>query len=258
VTGSVPPGSPARAPELAALLSTLDDTDPRALTSCPGWTAHHLAAHIAGNYEEVRRHVDAFNDGCPLERTRSWEEREASLRGLDHGGLLGRIADEASATATAIAAALHTEPSAALTWTDRTVSVSGFATHMRSEDALHRWDIAGDDAVSVELLSQPELLAHAVTFIGRPLLERGLRAGAGTETFTGRIRTPGQDDLVIEAGAGQATVSLAGAAGDAVIEGDGAARLLLLWGRKPAPYDRLRQGGQDSRAGLVQALLTGY
>lgn len=258
MTGSVLSGPPGPAPELAALLSTLDATDPMALTSCPGWTAHHLAAHIAGNYEEVRRHVAAFNDGRPLERTRTRDERESSLRELDHGALLGRIADEASATATAIAAALGTEPAATLTWTGRTVSVSGFATHMRSEDALHRWDMVGDDAVSRKLLSQPELLAHAVAFIGRPLLPRGLAAGAGNETFTARIRTSGQDDLVIEAGAGQATLALDGVAGDAAIEGDGAARLLLLWGRKPAPYDRLRRVGKDSTAGLVQALLTGY
>jgi hypothetical protein len=46
-------------PELKALLSTLEEVEPNALTSCPGWTAQSLAAHICGNYEEVRHHVEA-------------------------------------------------------------------------------------------------------------------------------------------------------------------------------------------------------
>ena len=243
---------------MAALLATLDETDPRALTSCPGWTAHHLAAHVAGNYEEVRRHVDALSDGHPLERTRSWDEREASLRELDHGLLLGRIADEALASAVAIAGALERQPEVELRWTNRTVSVSGFLTHMRSEDALHRWDIAGDDDTSMELLSQADLLAHAVRFIGRPLLQRGLDAGAGQGRFTARIRSSGQDDLIVEAGDDQAKLLLVGAVGEAAIEGAAAARLLLLWGRKAAPFARLRKVGNDDSAARVQALLTGY
>jgi hypothetical protein len=245
-------------PELAALLDTLEETDPRALTSCPGWTAHHVAAHIAGNYEEVRRHVEAFNAGRPLERTRSWDEREASWRELDHGELLGRIADEASATSDAIDAARERTPDAELTWTNRTVPVAGFVTHMRSEDALHRWDIVGDDDTSVALLSQPDLLRHAVTFIGPPLCQRGLEAGAADVAFTARIRVDGPDDLVVEAGHGRATLALDRVTGEAAIEGDGAARLLLLWGRKPSPFARLRQRGDGESARRVQGLLIGY
>jgi hypothetical protein len=63
----------ARPHELTALLASLDEVGPDALTACPGWTAHHLAAHIAGNYAEVRRHLNAFAAGEPLTTTRSWE-----------------------------------------------------------------------------------------------------------------------------------------------------------------------------------------
>jgi hypothetical protein len=53
-------------------------------------------------------------------------------------------------------------------------------------------------------------------------------------------------------------MALERAADDASIEGDGAGRLLLLWGRKPAPFARLRVGDAPEAAARVQALLTGY
>jgi uncharacterized protein (TIGR03083 family) len=254
----VPTAPSAEPAELAALLATLDETGPTALTSCPGWTVHHLAAHIAGNYEEVRLHVEAFTAGRPLERTRTWDEREASLRVLDHAALLRRIADEAASAAGAIGRALEAAPDAELTWTNRTVPIAGFVTHMRSEDALHRWDIVGDDDTSTTLLRQPDLLRHAVTFIGRPLCQRGIDAGAAEVPFTARIRHHGQDDLLVEVGDGRATLSLDRTSGEAAIDGDGAARLLLLWGRKPSPFARLRQGGDGEAARRVQGLLLGY
>jgi hypothetical protein len=243
--------------ELTALLSTLDDVDPLALTSCPGWTAHHLAAHIAGNYEEIRRHVESFADGHPLERTRSWDEREASLRELDHQALIRLIADEASATPMAIAHVVDQALGAELMWTNRMVPVAGFLTHLRSEDALHRWDLVGDDDTSTILLSQPDLLEHAIKFVGRPLCQRGIDAGAADEAFRARVRSAGFDDLVVEVAPGRATLSLGPPIGDAAIEGDAAARLLLLWGRKPSPFDRLRQA-QSGNSDRIQHLLIGY
>ena len=55
--------------ERTALLATLEVTEPGALSSCPGWTADHIAAHICGTYEEIRRHVEADAAGRPLEQT---------------------------------------------------------------------------------------------------------------------------------------------------------------------------------------------
>jgi uncharacterized protein (TIGR03083 family) len=244
--------------ELTALLATLEQVEPDALTSCPGWTAHHLAAHICGNYEEIEQHVTAFADGRPLERTRSWEEREQPLRELDHSTLLRRIEELAAATTTVIGHVLDDQPDAELAWTGRTVRVSGFPTHLRSEDALHRWDLVGDDQTSYELLSQHDLLVHAVSFIGRPLLRRGLDSRAGTEPLHARVRTEGRDDLVVEARGEEARLSVAPPQGPATIEGDPAARLLLLWGRKPAPFHRLRAGHDRAAAYEAQALLSGY
>jgi hypothetical protein len=136
---------------------------------------------------------------------------------------------------TAILAALDDLSPNALTscpgWTaHRTVPVAGFATHLRSEDALHRWDLVGDDDVSADLLAQEELLRHAVTFIGRPLIGRGLSAGAGDDPFVARVRSVDQADLIVEAGAGEARVSIGPPTDVAAIDGDPAARLLLPGG----------------------------
>jgi uncharacterized protein (TIGR03083 family) len=244
--------------ELVALLTTLDDAGPTALTSCPGWTAHHIAAHMTGNYQEARRHVEAFAQGDPLNRTRGFEEREEPLRELDQPTLLQRIEQEAAALTSAIGGVLDTQPDAELPWTNRTVRVSGFSTHLRSESALHRWDLAGDDDISSVLLSQQDLLEHAVTFIGQPLCQRGLDFGGGKPAFSARVRCAERDDLIIDADELHATLSVGPSTGDAAIETDAAARLLLLWGRKPTPFFRLRTSGGDDSVSHVQFLLLGY
>lgn len=244
--------------ELTALLVSLDEIGPSALSSCPGWNAHHLAAHVAGNYEEVRAHAEAFGDGQPLQRTRTWEERETPLRHLDHAALLNRIESEAARASAATDAVLREHPGAKLAWTNRTVAVSGFPTHMRSEDALHRWDLVGDDETSHTLLGQHDLLAHAVGFIGEPLLRRGQECGAAGRPMTGRVRSPGRDDLIVAAHAGGAQLAIGPQEGRGDIEGDPAARLLMLWGRKPTPFTRLRGTGDEARVSALQSLLAGY
>ena len=244
--------------ELTALLTALDKVEPNALSSCPGWTCHHIAAHICGNYEEIEQHVVAFEESRPLERTRTWEEREQPLRELDHTTLLERIEDRAAATAAVIGRVLDEQPEAELTWTSRTVRIAGFPTHLRSEDALHRWDLVGDDETSHELLGQQDLLVHAVSFIGLPLLRRGLDSGAGSEPLLVRVRSEGRDDLMVEASADEAHLTITPPQHSPTIEGDPAARLLLLWGRKPAPFYRLRAVGDRRAVSQTQALLAGY
>jgi hypothetical protein len=97
-----------------------------------------------------------------------------------------------------------------------------------------------------------------VSFIGHPLLGRGLDAGAGTEPLHARVRSEARDDLVVEADGDGARLSVAPVEGSPAIEGDPAARLLLLWGRKPTPFYRLRSGKERWVAANVQALLSGY
>jgi hypothetical protein len=63
---------------------------------------------------------------------------------------------------------------------------------------------------------------------------------------------------VVEADGDGARLSVAPVEGSPAIEGDPAARLLLLWGRKPTPFYRLRSGKERWVAANVQALLSGY
>lgn len=48
---------------------------------------------------------------------------------------------------------LAREPDAVIPWTGRQMKVAKFIPHMRNEHALHRWDVAGDDSTSLELLA---------------------------------------------------------------------------------------------------------
>jgi hypothetical protein len=152
--------------ELSALLATLDSTHPSSLTSCPGWTAHHIAAHIAGNYEEVRRHVEA----------------PAPPRAARVAGTRG------------------------------------------------------------EIQGAP---AHAPRV-------------AGDRSYSARVRAPGRDDLLVEVADGDARLSIEAPAGGPTIAADPAARLLILWGRKPTPFSRLRACTSEDEAGRVQLVLSGY
>jgi uncharacterized protein (TIGR03083 family) len=253
----MPPKTLTRPPETTALLDTLSQVGPRALTSCPGWSAQHIAVHIAGNHQEARHHVEAFAAGRPLASTRSFEEREAPLLRMRLETLLALIEAEELGLLSAVDVVLANDEAAELLWTGRTVPIKGFPTHMRSESAVHRWDIAGDDATSWQLLSQPELLAHAVGFIGKPLLVKGV-AGAHAP-FSGRVRSPGTDDLLVSVERGhEPRLEIRRPLGPAVVEGDAAARLLLLWGRTAQPFHRLRADVDDAFVARLQAILAGY
>jgi uncharacterized protein (TIGR03083 family) len=246
--------------EAEAFLTALHDLSPDAPTACEDWTVHDVAAHVAGVYAEVLRHVTAYADGHPLSRTRGFEEREARFRALPADRLSSTVDEQETLLRHEIAAVLADDPGAELAWTGRRMRVASFPTHLRSECALHRWDLLGDDETSADLLGDNDLLEHAVTAIGAgPLLARGVEAGAadGPET-TARVRTGGRPDLVVTLGQGAAGLAMADPAGDAVIVADQAARLLLLWGRAPSPATRVRTEGADADALRVRRLFAGY
>ena len=116
-------------------------------------------------------------------------------------------------------------------------------THSRSELALHQWDMAGDDAPSMELLAQPELLTHAVKLFGAlPQLAespapRAHRAGLTRDNpLSVRIRAIGNACDVIVHLDGEAThVSLDRRTDEPALVTTAAGRLLLLWGRPLSP-----------------------
>jgi hypothetical protein len=246
--------------EVSEFLDALDSTPPASLTACPARTAHLLGAHVAGNYREITRHVEAYTADAPLMRTRAFDEREPEFRVMNAPDLLRAIDEGERRMRGALGELLAREEDPVLRWTNRQVHAAGFLKHSRSECAVHRWDLVGDDAVSEKLLSQRELFEHVVTFIGAlPMTARGMASGAGTGApLRAKVRGHGQPDLLVTVHRGQPRIAAVEPEGDALIEGDPAARLLFLWGRRPTPFSRLTCHGTGEELSRLQWLLSGY
>ena len=115
--------------------------------------------------------------------------------------------------------------------------------HIRQEFALHRWDLIGDDAAGDEILGRAELLDHSVRILADALLAPGIALddGVGTTPWSVRVRTDDGPDLVIKVDGPRRTIELLPQAGErADIRCDPAARLMLLWGRRPANAGRVQ------------------
>lgn len=253
--------STARPVEAEHFLAALQDLSPQALTACPEWTVHDIGAHLAGVYEEVARHVTAYAAGTPLTSTRSFEEREAPFKELSAAELLRTVDREEERMRQEIRPVISEEPDATLWWTGRWMRVDAFLSHLRNECAIHRWDMYGEDEVSLKLLGQFDLLKHAVTNIGaKPLCGRGIgKFGTELSGLSARVRTEGLPDLRIEVTDSGPTMDLVDPAGEPTISGDQAARLLLLWGRSPAtPSTRLQSFGSNDEVLRLRRLLSGY
>jgi hypothetical protein len=80
----------------------------------------------------------------------------------------------------------------------------------------------------------------------------------GGDRIESRIRVSDEPDVVVTADAAQASISLAPAEGAATIETDAAARVLLLWGRRPADPSRICSAAGPVVLGRLRTLLSGY
>lgn len=242
--------------EADAFFETLDATPPDALSACVGWTAHDVTAHLAAAAVEVALNLEAYGEGLPVPLTRGFEEREAPYRAMGHVELRTQLPVSIERAAVALDAVLNSQPDAVVPWTGRQMVVATFITHMRSELALHRWDLVGDDDVSMTLLAQPELTDHAVTVLGRALVVRG--AASVTTNLSAAISSPGtQDVLALVDGEGARLIRSEEKSDSAVI-GDPAARLLLLWGRRPGDPRRLVAPLGNHVFAQLETLLAGY
>lgn len=221
---------------------------------------HDIGAHLAGVYEEVVRHVQAYAAGSPLTSTRSFEEREAPFKELSPDELLAFIDGEEEHMRQEIYAVINKEPEATLWWTGRWMRVDAFLSHLRNECALHRWDMVGDDEIGVKLLATFDLFKHAVTNIGsKPLCGRGVeKYGDELSGLEARIRTEGQSDLHVTVSDTVPTWELVDPSGEPTVIGDQGARTLLLWGRSPTPATRLEAVGPHDTVVRLRRLLSGY
>lgn len=224
-------------PESAALASVLDEVDPRSPTACAGWTAHDLVAHLAAGAKETADLIDQRLAGVPVRATRSFEEREPPFRALPHDELRTALADQSRRKVAAIEALADREEEASVPFTGTTMTAPRFSTHARSEAALHRWDLVGDDDISDRLLAQTELTRHAVSLLNAiPILHESSRIREGESPSRIVLRSPGQPDVVLAVGEQVPfeVVDNGPADGDVIVTTDAANRLLVIWGRRSA------------------------
>jgi uncharacterized protein (TIGR03083 family) len=246
-----------RFPEWQPFADAVQQRRPDAGTWCEAWTVRDIVAHQAGNAEELARVLRAHLAGEPV-ATRSFEEREGPLRALNDADLWDALQDRMAALNEVAAAGDEVPAETDVAWTGRTMKVPWFAEHMREELVLHGWDITGDVAAAQARLAEPWMTTHSVFAVGRPLLAKGVKQLAAGERIEARLRVPGTEDVFVSADADQTSVGFADPAGPATLETDAAARVLLLWGRRPADPARLCSRAGAGALGRVRSLLSGY
>jgi len=193
----------------------------------------------------------------------SFEEREAPLQAMEHSALLARLDAEETRMRRVVDEVLDRDPDAVIPWTGRSMAVAKFIPHLRNEHALHRWDIAGDDDTSAELLGDLDLVGHSVGELGRILLVAGRQHDPDPDAdFRVRLRAEGQPDLRVVVSDGQASLAWAtdeaDEADEAGVEMDAGARQLFIWGRRPDHRKRLRSQLSQPQLARPQTLLSGY
>jgi hypothetical protein len=193
--------------EAEAFLDSVHRTPSEAVSACDGWTTHEIASHVAGIAVEVVRHLEPYLQGDPVPQTRSFEEREALLQAIEHAALLRRAEAEEHRMRQIVGDVLEREPDAVIPWTGRQMAVAKFIPHLRNEHALHRWDLAGDDDVSLDLLASNDLVEHSVGVLGRILLVAGRSHDPSPDAdFHVRLRADGQRDLRVVVENGEASL----------------------------------------------------
>jgi uncharacterized protein (TIGR03083 family) len=220
--------------EASAFIETLTRTAPDAPTACTGWTAHELVAHLAAGADEIAGHAEDALAGRPPRETRDFASREEPYLALADEVLRDRLVHEALRLNRAVAELAAIDRPVPFAGRNRTTAE--LAMHGRSEAALHRWDLVGSDAVSIELLSAPELTAHATTVLNGMVdgsRESSSIRAAEAGFAGGRLAfgSPGQPDVVLVSDGRVARFELDEPSATPVAVADPASRLLALWGR---------------------------
>jgi Mycothiol maleylpyruvate isomerase N-terminal domain len=246
-----------RFPEWRPFVDSVQQRRPDAGTWCEAWTVRDIVAHQTGNAEELARVLAAHLAGETVE-TRGFD-REDPFRAMNDTDLWYALFDRMATLNEVAEAADNVPPDADVAWTGRTMKVPWFAEHMREELVLHGWDITGDGAAQQQL-GEAWMTDHSVVAVGVPLLAKGakqLGLGHG-ERVEARLRVEGSDDVVVTADADHTAIELAEPEGSATLQTDAAARVLLLWGRRPADPSRVCSKVGPQTLGRVRGLLSGY
>ena len=225
--------------EATAFLLILERTTPSAPTACAEWTAHELVAHLTAGAAEMADLIEGVTTGRCDRATKDFATREAPYVAMADDALRDRLVVEAIRLDIAVEALDRAVPVLTVPFAGRRLGAHELTVHGRSEAALHRWDLAGDDDTSEELLRQPELTAHAVgvlnTMLDASAEAVALRAAAvGITDLHARFAAPGQSDVVLVVDRAGARLELDEQRAPWTAQADPATRLLALWGRKSA------------------------
>ncbi|MFK0112854.1 maleylpyruvate isomerase N-terminal domain-containing protein [Streptomyces sp. NPDC091217] len=223
--------------EANEFFTALRNRAPDEPTACRGWRVRDLVAHVAAGAQEEADLIETHLRGGTARPTRSFDEREAAYRALPYDELLGALAREGGSLNAAVDALIRS--GGEVEFTGIRLSGQEFRVHSRSELALHRWDIVGDDETGHQLLAQPVLTAHAAKVLsGMASLQesaaaRAVRVHREPEDFAFRMRSPGSDDLLVQV-APMPSVKMMSPVTDElpVIRCSPADRLLAVWGRR--------------------------
>jgi hypothetical protein len=246
-----------RFPEWQPFIDAVQQRRPDAGTWCEAWTVRDIVIHQAGNALELARVLGAHLEGETV-GTRGFEEREGPLRAMNETDLWAALHTNMALLNEVAEAADDVSPDTDVAWTGRTMKVPWFAEHMREELVLHGWDITGDDTAAQARMAEPWMTTHSVVAVGKPLLAKGVKQLKPGERIEARLRVPGAEDVVVDAGADDTAIRLAEPDGPPTLETDAAARVLLLWGRRPADPSRICSRVGPETLGRVRALLAGY
>ena len=226
-------------PEHLAFTAAARTTPSCSLTACRGWTAHDVLVHVVAGGAEMARLIGEHLNGAPPSATVTFEDREPAFRAVDHDVLVELVAGGSLGELIAAVDAADSVP-----FTGWSMDAAALTMHLRSELALHRWDLVGSDDMSIELLSQPDLTRHAVRALGafdvisERVTARDRRAGAiGPVGAAICLHSAGEPDVVVIGTENGTVVRIEDAVDGPGITTDPAARLLMLWGRRP-PLDR--------------------
>lgn len=216
-----------------AFVRTLQSTDPHAPTRCAGWTVHELTAHLAAGSAEIADLIELELDGAPTRPTRDFEEREAPYRALTPKKLRRAFFRQALRVTVAVERLSQAGPNRSVTFTGAPLNAPTLLLHSESELVLHRWDIVGNDQISIRALSDPRFGVHAATTVAA--MQPNVFPARAGEYTTVILRSPSTTDVAVTGG----SITTIGPAphdpGYAVVECHPAARTLLLWGRNPQP-----------------------
>jgi uncharacterized protein (TIGR03083 family) len=158
---------------MRAFISALAPLEPTAPTWCAGWSVHELTAHVTAAAEERAALIDDHLAGKPARATRSWEEREPPFRAMHDAELREQLVKQAVRFESSVAALKEDDT---ILYTGWEMTAERLLMHSHSEAVLHRWDLVGDDDISIRLLSDPAMVTHALAvFDAMPTLAEARR-----------------------------------------------------------------------------------